>query len=215
MSFIEYPKIYAPWKRDAETNKLTELPVDSLAGQFMATDWNFHWSEKIDGVNIRVMWDGHNVRYGGRTNDAQFAATFLNYLQDRFTQELFEEFTGSSKVMLVGEGVGPGAGHKGSTRYSSETEFILFDVYIPDLENRLGGWWLQPYNVSEVATQWGIREAETVDLCGLDTMRGAIEDGLKSHYGDFTAEGAVGRPLGGLVRRNGDPIIYKVKTRDF
>ena len=37
--------------------------------------WNF--TEKIDGTNIRVHWDGHKVMFGGRTDNAQIPTSLV------------------------------------------------------------------------------------------------------------------------------------------
>ena len=64
---IEYNKIETLWKRDMEgTKKLLEGEFRNPAVEFLKDNiWQF--TEKIDGTNIRVHWDGHRVEFGGRT----------------------------------------------------------------------------------------------------------------------------------------------------
>lgn len=42
-----------------------------------------------------------------------------------------------------------------------------------------------------------------------------VRKGFKSAWGDFTAEGLVGRPLVELKGRDGSRIITKLKYKDF
>ena len=66
----EYPKIYGPFKRHTEgpdKNKL--IPGSWTVPEFEDLECNdWIWTEKVDGTNIRVHWDGHKVSFGGRTD---------------------------------------------------------------------------------------------------------------------------------------------------
>lgn len=78
----EYHKINSPFKRDDR-------------GKFIIGDWAqsefeylqdnlWSWTEKIDGTNIRVMWDGQSIRFGGKTDNAQIPVKLLTNLSDHF-----------------------------------------------------------------------------------------------------------------------------------
>lgn len=64
----EYHKINTIFKRDPETRNKT-----LLEGQYSVPEFEYlannKWifTEKIDGTNIRVMWDGKKVTFGGKT----------------------------------------------------------------------------------------------------------------------------------------------------
>ena len=45
-------------------------------------DWVF--TEKVDGTNIRVMWDGKDIIYGGRSDDAQLQVNLIYKLDELF-----------------------------------------------------------------------------------------------------------------------------------
>ena len=90
-------------------------------------DISWIWTEKIDGTNIRILWDGHDIRFGGKTDDAQIPTFLLNVLQTKFTAERMKEvFTDATEVCLYGEGYGVKI-QKGSHYLPDRTDFILFD----------------------------------------------------------------------------------------
>lgn len=51
--------------------------------------------KKNDGTNVREMWDGHDISFGGRTDKAQIPNHLLKYLEEKFktneAEELFEQ----------------------------------------------------------------------------------------------------------------------------
>ena len=103
----EYHKIETLFNRDVEgTKRLIEgsfrdETVEMLAG----LDWV--WTEKVDGTNIRVFWDGHKVTFGGRTDRAQIPADLVTFLNEKFlgsdVEQLFEQQFGDKEVTLYGE----------------------------------------------------------------------------------------------------------------
>lgn len=100
---VEYNKIDTIFERDVNgTKKLIPGKFRSPTVEFLA-DNQWTWTEKIDGTNIRVHWDGHKVEFGGRTERAQIPAPLVNYLNETFggveNEELFESRT--SPPLLV------------------------------------------------------------------------------------------------------------------
>ena len=79
----KYNKIETLYSRDTEgTKKLMPGVFRDKTVQFLE-DCNWIWTEKVDGTNIRVYWDGHTVTFGGRTDNAAIPAelvTRLNFL---------------------------------------------------------------------------------------------------------------------------------------
>ena len=66
----EYHKIKSIYERDHNTKKLIEGKFVDETIEFLKDNiWEF--TEKIDGTNIRVIWDGHRVTFAGRTDKAQ------------------------------------------------------------------------------------------------------------------------------------------------
>ncbi len=206
----EYQKIPGPYLRHTEPgpdrNKLIEGAWSSPALEATA-GLKWLWTEKVDGTNIRIHWDGHKVTYGGRTDNAQIPARLLPVLDALVPEELFEQKFGETAATLYGEGYGAGI-QKGGV-YRSDMSFVLFDV-------RIDGWWLLRPNVEDVAVSMGL---DVVPLVCEGTISNAIDTvklGLVSRWNpSVLVEGLVGTTAAGLLARDGSRLIVKVKTKDF
>lgn len=207
---MEYTKVPNIYKREEfGNNKLIE-------GEFSTPELNYlsrvqwMWTEKVDGTNIRIMWDGHSVSFGGRTDKAQIPAHLVNRLNELFSgtnkEEIFEQHFGDTPVILFGEGYGEKI-QKGGGLYGP-VNFILFDVFC-------GGMWLRREDVKEIASYFGI---DVVPLVGCGPLEEAVEY-IRSHpqsrLRDYEMEGIVCRPPVELSDRRGNRIIVKIKCRDF
>lgn len=209
-----YQKIPGPFMRDPQTNKLIEGRWTSPELEAtMNVPWEF--TEKVDGTNVRVIWDGHNVTFAGRTDNAQFHPDLYEYLTEHFGGEdretLFEQKFGETPVVIYGEGFGPKIQSGG--KYSDSIKLAVFDVVI-------GGMYLLRENVEDIAAYFGVPTAPLISIHpGLSDrlMDGIslIKDGFYSSYGEFPAEGIVGKTKAGLLDRRGNRIIVKIKHRDF
>jgi len=209
----QYHKIQTMFKRDME-NK----------GKIIIGSWtlpefeylkNNHWifTEKVDGTNIRVMFDGNEIKYNGKSDNAQLHADLIENLHKMFDDkldlfnELFENTTDNpTEVCLYGEGYGAGI-QKGGC-YREDKSFVLFDI-------KVGEMWLQRKDVEDIAENLGI---DIVPIIGDGTLQHGIDlvkSGLKSTWGDFIAEGIVARPETEFRTRRGDRIITKIKYTDF
>jgi hypothetical protein len=206
----KYNKIETLWKRDMEgSKKLLEGQFRNPAVEFLKDNlWTF--TEKIDGTNIRVFWDGHTVQFGGRTERAQIPAPLVNYLNSVFgtneAEQIFEEKFGETPVLLFGEGYGPKIQNGG--QYRNDVSFILFDVLIADN--------YQPReSVENIAKAFGIDVVPII-------LEGTIDEGVafvKTHpdstFGTAKMEGLVGRPKIEMRDRCGNRVIVKIKWGDF
>lgn len=173
-------------------------------------DWV--WTEKVDGTNIRVIWNGTDVVFAGRSDEAQIPTHLLMRLQELFSRleprQTFKELFGDKEVVLYGEGYGHKIGKAGKFYLGSNVDFVLFDVVVD-------GYYLERHNIEDVAKQLGIK---VVPIIGHGTLPEAIEKvkkGFKSQWGDFQAEGIVARPRVEMFTRKGERVITKVKHRDF
>lgn len=207
---IEYNKIETLYKRDMEgTKQLLEGEFRNPTVEFLKDNvWQF--TEKFDGTNIRVYWDGHTVTFGGRTDKAQIPVFLLDYLLATFktneAEQIFEEKFGETPVILFGEGYGPKI-QKGSL-YRDDVSFILFDVYIAgNYQNR--------DSVEDIAKAFGIDVVPII-------FEGTIQEGVdfvktnpNSTMGTAKMEGLVGRPKIELRDRCGKRVIVKIKWEDF
>lgn len=202
-----YHKIPTVWKRDPKTKFVIEGQYATPELRYLAHN-RWLWTEKVDGRNIRVTWDGDGwIGWEGKTDDAQTPATLVHRLYEMFTERLplFSIFEGP--VCLYGEMYGPEA-TKGSSRYSDTPDFVLFDV-------KIDGWWLERHNVEDIAERLDLKVVPILGVGSLSGMIDYVRGGFKSTWGDFTAEGIVAQPAIPLVARSGQRIITKLKCKDF
>lgn len=206
----KYHKIQSVYLRDPETKHKS-----FLLGQWTTPEFeylaNLKWvgTEKVDGTNIRVHWDGAKVRFGGRTDDAQTPMFLIERLQELFTEEKFQaKFPGATDVMLCGEGYGRKIQKVGSLYLPDSVDFILFDV-------AYDGAWFDRVNVEDVAMAMGVGVVPVVFTGTLYEAIEMVKQGFKSPLGDLQSEGLVLRPHVELMDRRGHRVITKVKTKDF
>lgn len=208
----EYHKIQTVFKRNPAN--LREV----LEGQYALPEFEYlkdcRWvfTEKVDGTNTRVMWDGKSVVFGGKTDNAQMPVFLLYKLQELFEgtekRQLFQSKFGDAAVCLYGEGYGAKIQKGGGNYIRDGVSFVLFDV-------RFDRWWLKREDVEDIANAFGI---DVVPIIGSGAMAEAVSlarRGFNSHWGPFTAEGIVMRPEVELTDRAGHRIISKIKHRDF
>ena len=205
-----YPKIPGPFWRDPATNELTDQWSSPELEATADLDWV--WTEKIDGTNIRVIWDGYRVTFGGRTARAQLPITLHAWLVAHFAgperEQLFEQKFGSSPAVLYGEGYGAGI-QKGG-HYRPDQSVVFYDVLVDDR------WWLRRDDVRDICEYFGLElipggwQSTLVDAIAL------VRTGdLASYYPGATPEGLVGSTTAGLRGRGGQRLIVKLKPRDL
>lgn len=209
----KYDKIETLFIRDTEgTKKLIEGHYRNKHVSFLCDNkWCF--TEKIDGTNIGVVWDGHSVSFQGRTERAEIPKPLLERLGELFgsqeTEELFEQLFGEKEVILYGEGFG-GKIQKGAN-YQKEEDFILFDVYYVNSDI-----YVEREQVEEIGKAFGIKVVP-IHLYGtINEAVKYIKSRPKSMLSeDARFEGVVGRPLVELKDAKGQRIIVKIKVVDF
>lgn len=210
----KYPKIETLFERDMEGNKkLIEGKYRNPLIEYLKdNEWIF--TEKIDGTNIRVHWDGHTVIFGGRTDEAQIPTFLLNnvlvpYFSGTVNEQLFEQKFGGTPVTLFGEGYGAKI-QKGGGLYREDNDFILFDVQVD-------GVFLAREDVEDVAQSFNLNVTPVV-------TEGKIQDAvdfIKSKPKSLIAgqeremEGLVGVPEKRVYDHRGNRVITKIKSEDF
>lgn len=208
----EYTKIENIYERAVDgTKKLIEGKFRNETVEFLK-DNKWIGSEKMDGMNISISWDGHKVKYHGRTERAQIPSHFMNKLIDMFgydsNEELFEQKFGEMPVILFGEGYGAKIQNGGN--YRSDVSFILFDVYLPEQNI-----WLKRDAIEDIAKTFGI---DVVPIVYEGNLAGAVEfvkRKPKSTIGTADMEGIVCKPAVDMLDRMGRRLIVKIKARDF
>jgi len=208
----EYHKIQSMFKRDMENNGKMLFDQWTLPEFEYLKDLKWIFTEKVDGTNIRVMFDGKEITYNGKTDNAQLPGDLIQTLHKMFDNklELFKETFckegEETNVCFYGEGYGAGI-QKGGC-YREDKSFVMFDI-------KIGDFWLFRKDVEEIALKFGV---DIVPVIGQGTLEEGIEmvkKGFNSKWGDFIAEGIVARPLTELRTRRGERLITKIKHCDF
>lgn len=208
----EYHKIKSIYKRDINgSKKLLEGNFESPTVEYLKNNmWEF--TEKVDGMNIRINWDGHKVSYSGRTDKSQLPSNAVNLLLEIFGTEeaetLFEQVFGEREVFLFCEAYG-GNIQKVGKLYSSDVRLIMFDLMI-------SGNYQSRKAVESTALMFGL---ECVPIVFTGTLKDGVEyirKGPQSFINEKAPmEGLVARPVLELQDRTGNRIIVKIKARDF
>lgn len=207
---LEYHKINSVFKRDPNNQHKTFIMGDYSVPEFELlknVEWVF--TEKVDGTNIRVHWDGKKVTFGGRTENAQIPATLIEVLQTRFPAErMLNAFGDRGGIILYGEGFGNKI--QSGVRYLPHPDFVLFDISSDD------GVYFQRHDLCTMANLQ--LDVPYVPEIGRGTLSQAIDmvsAGFTSTWGNFPAEGLVMRPAIELKTRMGERVITKLKHKDF
>ena len=214
---MEYHKIQTVWLRDPDNRHKTLLPGQWATPEFRhLCDAEWIWTEKVDGTNIRVMWDGETVTFGGKTDRAQIPPKLVERLTDMFPADRMKLILGDGKrCILYGEGFGGNIQKAGKLYDPQAMDFVLFDIVVLPTSN-LSVWWLSWDNVRHIGDNLNVKVVPLVgrgDL--LEAINAVSNDRVISAWGNFPAEGLVMRPAVDLFDRSGKRIIAKVKRKDF
>ncbi len=208
----EYHKIETLFERDMDGNKkLIEGRFRNPVVEYIK-DLEWIFTEKIDGTNIRIHWDGHTVLFGGRTDNAQLPSPLVQKLNSLFlgitNEQIFEQKFGAQPVTFYGEGYGGKIQSGGN--YKLEQDFILFDIAVGDT-------FLERENIEEIAKSFNVPVVPII-------LRGTIQqavDYVKTKPNSTIAEkekeseGLVGVPKIRLTDFRGNRVVIKVKVTDF
>ena len=208
---IPYHKIDTLFERGKNFN----VDTDKLRRPVIATISKWQVTEKVDGKNIRIMFDGNEVLISGRSDDAQINGDLLNILLKMFPVEKLKEICDpDTEYTFYGEGYGAGIQKCGS-KYRPDKSFRLFDVLVD------GRWWLDWDAVSGIASKLGIKTVPYYGEMSLDKIVELVKTGFSSDVAlqdsgtELDAEGIVARPLETLFDKRGYRLIIKLKTIDF
>jgi hypothetical protein len=209
----EYGKIETLYERDEKTFKVR---VGELKNRTYSLLKTWHWTEKVDGTNIRCIWQDGKIAFGGKTDNAQIHADLVRWLYENVTAEklraAFPDEDGvPAEAVIYGEGFGAGI-QKGGGDYSLMKKLIVFDVLVGSK------WWLSYENVCDVASKLGLEVVPSFGEMTLEDATEFVRAGFKSKcalVNSKEAEGLVGRPLETLFDKKGHRLITKLKTKDF
>lgn len=206
-----YHKIEGPFKRSAyNVKEVDRTSWRNPAVEMLADSPIWVASEKIDGTNIRIIWDGHRVSFGGRTERAELPGALRNHLEETFlapgVEELFEEIFGVNYAVIFGEGYGPKIQNGG--KYRDTPGFIGFDVSV-------GEKMLSRTDARGICDRLSVQFVPEYNPTTLHEMIEEVSRGRESQFGGFVAEGYVAVPEIPLYDQRGDRIIVKIKAADL
>jgi hypothetical protein len=224
MHNTNYQKINTLFKRD---EKKVIIPSQFTCEEFYELkDLKWECTEKIDGTNIHVDIEYSTERglwfsFQGRTDNAVIPSHLLKKLHEIFTEDVImsafnQQFASvgedeTLRMSIYGEGYGMKIQKGGGNYIPNDVGFILFDV-------KVGQWWLGRENLEDIASKLNV---PIVPLIGYMTLQEAIEfvskgfNSIVSQTKNHKAEGLVLKTRNGLLFRNGQRIITKIKTCDF
>jgi len=206
---MKYEKINTLWKRDPD-NKYVIMEGEYSMPEFENVKlWTP--SEKVDGMNIRVIYTKDGVEFRGRTDKAMLPADLAFVLIEMFPVDKLAgvfDLEKADTAILYGEGYGAGI-QKGG-KYRDDVSFILFDVNID-------GIWIKEDDVSNFAEALSIERVpyfEPLDTDGIVDMVQGRPQSLIGKPGTIM-EGLVCRSEPLMLDRMGRRIIFKLKVEDY
>jgi hypothetical protein len=204
----EYHKIETLYERDLETFKVKPGIFKNRTYTLIKT---WHWTEKIDGTNIRCIWDhsAGKLTFGGKSDNAQIHADLVRYLYENIPVENVRTIFPGVSAVIYGEGYGAGIQKGGD--YSPTKRFIVFDVLVD------GKWWMNWENTCDIAAKLHLDVVPYIGEMTLEEATDVVRAGFSSRLngGKAKAEGLVGRTAEPLFDKKGARLIVKLKTKDF
>lgn len=218
--WTEYTKIDTIAKRDLEGNKrLIDGTFRDPAIEYLQ-DVKFEATEKADGTNVSIHWDGHRVSIHGRTQAAQLPPRLTTMLEACFggddTEQVFEQLfppkeDGTlAEVTIYGEGIGPKIQKVGKL-YGDQYRFLVFDI-------KVGNTYLEHSNpfYQQIIKAFGVEEVPVLPDMTPNEAVEFVKSKPKSWINsDAPMEGVVLRPKVRLYGPNGSRLIVKAKAKDY
>lgn len=206
----EYHKIETLFKFNSETKKYTNEFYNNSVEILKDNQWLF--TEKIDGTNLRIYWDGHKLQYAGRTNNAQFSKDQIEFIEERLVNEdietIFEQKFQDVEVYVFGELFGVKIQNGGLYTNGKGLDFKVFDIEIDGVV-------LTYDSMTKLANELNYK---CVPLVLIGTIGHAINFVLTNFTSTFSnaeLEGLVGKPVGDFRDRLGKRIVVKIKRKDL
>ena len=211
---IEYQKILTLYKFSMDTYEFVNIIHDEYVDYLKDLVWLI--SEKVDGMNIRVHYDGHRVEWNGRTDKANLPKEVEQLLQTTFgdSEIIFEQLFGEKDVILFMECYG---GKIQGGLYGGAERLIGFDVMI-------NGEYIDKRNIEGIFNRFNVPCVEFGEVKGLKTVVDMVKDAISSpeknisklcEKGTTVIEGYVCVPKCRIYDNQGNRIIVKIRVRDI
>ena len=218
-----YQKINTVFMRDKATNCIVPEFVSPVAKWMFDEGIKMYSTEKIDGTNTSFVIETNsetetaNIYARGKTESAFFEPrhkALHKTVIDKLNKACGDVFDLHSDAVIevFGEMYGSGIQEPAGSKYVPDgIKFIVFDI-------KINGLYLLPDNVKDICYKVGL---DYVPEMGMMTIGEAIDLVQKRFYSNLVkdnslfAEGVVMKLPLGLLDRNGERIIIKVKSCDF
>lgn len=215
-----YHKIQTVFKREENAGRGCPVVEGNWAKPefYLLRDIDWVMTEKVDGTNIRIIWDGDTVTIKGKTDRAQIPTFLLDKLQERFTVEKMKNtfqpnYDEEHPIFtLYGEGYGRKIQKGGGNYIPDGVDFILFDVKYDGPTESL--WFVREF-CEGVAKSLNIPIVPIVHIGPLKDAVDMCKYGFSSHLRLTPPEGLILKPKYELQDRRGNRIISKLKLSDF
>lgn len=208
-----YPKIDTLFNRHPHSFKVDTNSLKRF--EFNLIDkWDVY--EKIDGTNIRVVWNNNKFSFWGRTINAELPKELEQHLKDSFNKSMTELmnklFPFDNFVYFFGEGYG--AKIQNGKGYSDRQKFILFDILVA--KNCFESIFLNRGSVEEIASKLGLDVVPYLGKMTRNEIVDLVSKGFPSNIGNVPlCEGIIASTQPLLLTRLHERVMFKLKHTDF
>lgn len=203
----EYQKIETLYKFDSTIKKFRKIFYNPIVEYLKDCKW--YGTEKVDGTNVRIGWDGHKFEFAGRTNEGDLPKALRILLADVFNADmevLFEQKFGQKEVILFMEGY---AGKIQNGTYSGDEKIIGYDIIIENI-------YLDKQVSKELFGEMGLPFVPVLEFANLQECIDYVYNHTQSIIQpESKIEGLVCFPATRIYDHMGNRIIVKIKKRDL
>lgn len=207
----KYNKIQNLFRRSPEHHGIVPGEFGSPVFEYLK---HAKWlvQEKIDGTNVRIIWDGNRVSFGGKNtlDPKNLPGRLRSHLEETYGtpefEQVIEQVFGETPVTLYGEGYG----HKiqtGADYFPDEpegrNEFIGFDA-------RVDGRYVSAENTADILNKLGMpMVARMPEPMSIPEVMAYLISGIefaKNHGGPAISHRATNKEIEGVVLRSVYPL---------
>ena len=159
-----YPKISAPYKRTDPKSKVVDTDVYVNETAKLLSNIGYYATEKVDGTNLNIIYDGDKVTYEGHTDKTNWAAEVASWIEEKFVKneafvQMCEQKFGAKHITFSGELIGPKI--QSNLYKLDDYRFICFDISELRIlkDNRI--WYSRPA-VEGICSDFGLEPSPVV-----------------------------------------------------
>lgn len=203
----EYQKIESLYKFDNEIKRFRKEFYNPIVEYLKDCKW--FGTEKVDGTNVRICWNGHSFEFGGRTDNGDLPKALRILLDNIFNYDmevLFEQKFGQKEVILFMEGY---AGKIQKGTYNGEEKLIGYDIMIENI-------YLDKQVSKEIFNELGLVFVPVLEFNNLKSCIDYVYTHKQSIISpENKIEGLVCFPAQRIYDHMGNRIIVKIKNKDL